>query len=111
MKARFTSTTCPHCETIFDRLPVEYDEDGTGTAILETQPCADCSKLLCPCCQRFARDGCGQAYCAEHLVLVPDGTPQPLKCCASCARECDILEMPAPRPQSAGSKRSTVGVA
>jgi hypothetical protein len=94
-----TSASCPACHTEFDRLPIEYDEDG-GYAVLEVWPCADstCGKLLCACCDQFHCDGCGHTFCADHLVSVPDGTPTPLHCCSTCAAECEPLELPAPIP-------------
>jgi hypothetical protein len=80
MRTRFASASCPTCLTLFDRLPVEYDEDGNGCAVLEVRPCADsiCGKMLCACCDQFHCDGCGQTFCADHLVSVPDGTDRPL---------------------------------
>jgi hypothetical protein len=99
MKLRFTSATCPECETIFDRVPVEYDEDG-GYAVLEIHPCAhtECGKLLCACCDQFHCDGCGETFCADHLVSVPDGTDNPLHCCPACAGECEVNYLAAPMP-------------
>ena len=81
MRLAFTSASCPTCDTLFERLPVEYDEDG-GYAFLEVHPCADatCNKMLCSCCDQFHCDGCGQLFCADHLVSVPDGTDRPLHC-------------------------------
>ena len=38
MKTTFTSASCPTCNTLFERLPMEYNED-TGYAILEVHPC------------------------------------------------------------------------
>jgi hypothetical protein len=102
MRPAFTSASCPVCHTLFERLPVEYDEDG-GYAFLGVRPCADpvCGKLLCSCCDQFHCDGCGQTFCADHLVSVPDGTDRPLHCCPPCAADCEILdlpELPAPIP-------------
>lgn len=37
MRTRFDSASCPTCDTLFERLPVEYDEDG-GYAFLEMHP-------------------------------------------------------------------------
>jgi hypothetical protein len=88
MKTTFTSASCPSCNTLFERLPVEYDGD-TGYAVLEVHPCADptCGKMLCACCDQFHCDGCGETFCADHLVSIPDGTDRPLHCCTSCADE------------------------
>lgn len=99
MKSQFASASCPTCDTLFERLPVEYDEEG-GYAVLEVRPCADasCGKMLCSCCSQFHCDGCGQKFCTDHLVSVPDGTDQPLSCCPSCAVECDLLELPSRIP-------------
>jgi hypothetical protein len=99
MRRTHTSASCPTCETLFERLPVECDEDG-GYAFLEVRPCADpeCGKFLCACCDQFHCDGCGQTFCADHLVSVPDGTDRPLHCCACCAAESDACELPAPLP-------------
>ena len=99
MKPQFTSASCPTCNTLVERLPVEYDEDG-GYAVLEVRPCADatCGKLLCACCDQFHCDGCGQTFCMDHLVSVADGTQAPLHCCPTCAAECESLARPAPIP-------------
>jgi hypothetical protein len=86
----FDSATCPNCKTYFDRLPVDGDEDGLFVA-LEVKPCATCGALLCPCCSVFKCEGCDGLHCSEHIVLVEDGTPNPLKCCAVCAAECEPL--------------------
>ena len=90
----FDSATCPNCQTYFDRLPVERDENG-AYVVLESRPCATCGQMLCPCCSTFACDGCNQIHCSDHVVVVPDGTDKPLKCCATCAAECEPLELPA----------------
>ncbi len=93
-----TTHTCPNCGTDFDRLPLDYDEDGQGYAVLETQACAEatCGKLLCHCCESFQCDSCGELYCQAHLVLIPDGADRPLRCCAACAAEGDELVAPMP---------------
>lgn len=96
MAHTFTSTTCPLCFTYFDRVPV--DGDGIDTyAVLEVRPCSACGALLCACCEQFACDGCGETFCAEHLVTVPDGN-SPLHCCKACADECEPYELPAAIP-------------
>jgi hypothetical protein len=99
MKHIFTWAECPTCDTLFERLPVEYDEDG-GYAFLEVRPCADsaCDKMLCACCPQFHCDGCGQTFCADHLVSVPDGTDRPLHCCPACAAECEVQQLTSPDP-------------
>jgi len=91
--SRFAEATCPLCFTHFDRLPVEGDYIA-----LPVTPCADdaCGQLLCVDCAQFACDGCGQTFCQEHQILVPDGTPRPLRCCQACAAECE--ELPARIP-------------
>jgi hypothetical protein len=100
MITHFTSGSCPSCETIFEHLPVEYDEDGTGCAVLEVRPCghSECGKMLCACCDQFHCDGCGQPFCADHVVVIPDGTERPLRCCRECAAECDLFELPSRIP-------------
>lgn len=102
MEPQFTSASCPTCNTLFDRLPVEYDAD-IGYAVLEVHPCGDatCGKLLCACCDQFHCDGCGQAFCADHLISVPDGTDHPLHCCPPCAAECEPVGLPSPIPPAA----------
>jgi hypothetical protein len=50
--------------------------------------------MLCSCCDQFHCDGCGQLFCADHLVSVPDGTDRPLHCCPACAAECEVLALP-----------------
>ena len=99
-KPVFASADCPNCGALFDRLPVDYDEDGNGYAALEVAPCADpeCEVLLCPDCARFTCDGCGQTFCLLHRVLVENGQYDPLECCAACALECEQEELPAPQP-------------
>jgi hypothetical protein len=97
MVKQFTSASCPTCDTLFERLPVEYDEDG-GYAFLEMHPCAGCGKMLCACCDQFHCDGCGQTFRADHLVSVPDGTDSHLHCCEACAAEYEPLELPARIP-------------
>ncbi len=93
-KPQFTSHTCPNCDTDFDCLPLDYDEDGFGTAVLEVTPCAICGALLCPCCGQFQCDGCDETFCSLHMVVVPDGTPNPLRCCPRCAFEGEIEQLP-----------------
>jgi hypothetical protein len=90
---QFTSARCPECQSEFDGCPVERDEDG-AYAVLEVKPCSGCDKLLCPDCAQFHCDGCGDTFCADHLVSVPDGET-PLHCCQACAAECvqDELEL------------------
>jgi len=102
-KPKYLDANCPTCDTFFETLPAEYDEDGTGYAVLEVHLCADrtCGKMLCPCCDQFHCDGCGQTFCADHLVSVPDGTERPLHCCPPCAAECEPLEFPSPIPPAA----------
>jgi hypothetical protein len=87
-----TSASCPTCDTTF-QVPVHGDEDG-AYAVLELTPCQECGSLLCPCCEQFACDGCGQTFCQEHLVSVQDGTQSPLHCCSLCEGECEIVELP-----------------
>jgi hypothetical protein len=93
MPTHFTTATCPTCDTSFDRVPVEYDDDQ-GYAALELRTCGNCGALLCPCCEQFQCDGCAQTFCLEHLVNVPDGTLTPLRCCATCAADVEVIEMP-----------------
>lgn len=89
------SATCPTCETIHTNLPFERDETG-GYAVLEVMQCAECGTLLCECCDQFDCDGCGHAHCLEHLIVVPDSTDRPLRCCNNCACEADPLPLPFP---------------
>jgi hypothetical protein len=97
-RLQFTSAACPECKTDFDRLPVEYDEEG-GYAVLPVHPCAHetCGKFLCPCCDQFHCDYCGGTFCADHLVSVPDGE-RPLHLCTECAVGVEPLDLPAPIP-------------
>ncbi len=92
MAPKYTKATCPECNTTFDRVPVDGDEDGLY-ACIEVTPCADptCGKLLCADCAQFHSGCCGQIFCADHLVLIEDGTDKPLQCCAACAAECEPL--------------------
>ena len=102
MRKQFDSASCPNCYTFFDRLPVEYDEDG-GYVFLEVHPCPACGTMLCPCCDQFHCDGCGQAFCADHLVSIPELTGPPMHCCPPCAAECEVEEVLGPLPP--GSER------
>ena len=85
---RTASIACPTCETIHQNAPVEYDARG-GYAVLELRPCANqtCGKLLCGACDQFHCDGCGETFCLDHLVSVPDGTDRPLHLCTECDAE------------------------
>ena len=76
----------------------EYDEDG-AYAVLEVRPCAECHALLCPACSVFQCDCCGDTFCTLHLVVLPDGTDQPLRVCTACAatEEEEVLPIPAQR--------------
>ena len=108
MKTKFASASCPTCNTFFERLPIEYD-DSDAYAFLEVRPCADisCGKMLCACCDQFHCDGCGQTFCSDHLVSVPDGTDRSLHCCPTCALECEPGELPARIPPGS-EKRSRI---
>ena len=35
MRSAYASATCPECQTYFSDLPVDYDEDGYGNALME----------------------------------------------------------------------------
>lgn len=98
--SKFTDTTCPNCCTYFDRLPFERDEDGYGCSVLPVTPCAapTCGTLLCSCCDQFHCDGCGDTFCADHMISIPDGET-PLRCCPACADEVEPLPAAIP-PQS-----------
>ena len=93
MATHFTTASCPTCETTFSRVPVCRDEDGTYAA-LELKRCGACGALLCGCCEQFQCDGCAATFCAEHLESIPDGTLTPLRCCATCATEVEVIELP-----------------
>lgn len=111
----FTSATCPACDTHFERLPLDGDEDGNAYAVLEVTLCGDaeCGKLLCPCCPQADCEGCDQPFCPEHLEIVPDGRPQGLRCCHACAVECEQCELPAAIPPQSETRpaRHSVEVA
>ena len=111
MRERFTSASCPSCDTLFERLPVEYDGD-IGYPVLEVRPCADptCGKMLCACCDQFHCDSCGDTFCADHLVSIPDGTDRPSHYCTACANESKPLcpycgEHADMRPQESATER------
>jgi hypothetical protein len=98
-RLKFTSACCRECKTDFDRLPVEYDEDE-GYAVLPVHPCANetCGKFLCPSCDQFHCDGCGETFCADHLVSIPDEPGRPLHCCTECAVDFLPIELSAAIP-------------
>src|SRR5689334_8945370 len=104
MQPAFASTTCPNCQTLFERLPVVYDEEAAYVA-LEVRPCAEpaCGAMLCPCCEQFQCDGCGLTFCDSHKVAIPDGTDSPLRCCPTCAAETELTgaETPPAEPVAA----------
>src|ERR1035441_2645715 len=81
MRKPFDSASCPTCDTLFERLPVDSDEDGSYVC-LEVHPCAACGTMLCACCAQFHCDGCGQAFCIEHRVSRDD-----LFLCTACEAE------------------------
>jgi len=92
MKRAFDSATCPNCQTYFDRLPVDGDEDGNAWVAMESKPCATCGQMLCPCCPQAVCEH-GDTHCIEHMTLVQDGTPNPLKCCPVCLAEIAAQEL------------------
>jgi hypothetical protein len=79
-------TTCPHCSYEFDWLPPDVE--------VETTPCHDqeCTKRLCPYCDRFICECCGLAFCMEHLAaeLDPDCTCTPVDVDCDDARGCEL---------------------
>lgn len=97
---RFDSATCPNCQTLFDRLPVDGDEDGAYVA-LEVKPCATCGTLLCPCCEQFVCEH-GDTHCVSHLTVLDAESKYPVKCCPVCIAEMDEADRPAKiEPQTA----------
>lgn len=106
-RPQFISATCPNCETTFDRLPVDYDDDGIGNAVLAVYPCSICGALLCPCCGQFQCDACDDTFCFQHAVVIPDGTSKPLRCCPHCAAEGEIQQLPLPLPPARELHSST----
>jgi|ERR1039458_1039699 hypothetical protein len=86
MGSRSTSATCPSCNALFERVAVEYDEEG-GCVALQVTPCTACRRLLCSACDCSQCDGCGNVFCADCLQLVEDGTGSPLHCCQVCVQE------------------------
>jgi hypothetical protein len=79
--------TCTNCNTLYENLPLDGDEDGRCYVALEVTPCAICTAMLCRCCTAFACDACGDTFCVDHLVSVPDGTDRPLHLCTDCDAE------------------------
>ena len=99
-KPRFISADCPNCGAFFDRVPVDYDEDGNADMEVEAVACRDkeCTKILCPCCDRFQCDACNHTFCLSHRVLVANGIYPPLEYCAACAAESEADEPITPIP-------------
>ena len=96
MKRHFDSATCPNCQTFYDRLPVDGDEDGNCWLVLESKPCATCGQMLCPNCEQFVCEH-GETHCLTHLTMVADGTPRGLLACPVCLEEIaesDASELP-----------------
>jgi len=96
-KPSFISAECPECGAFFDRLPVDYDEDGTAYAALEVAPCthAGCGRFLCVDCLRYNCYACDRVVCASHSVEVME-SGKPEHYCIECAIEAG--EYPAPKP-------------
>jgi hypothetical protein len=99
MRYAFTSATCPTCDTLFESLAIDYDEEGGYVALMVT-PCTGCGTLLCSASDWSICDECGDVFCADCLQLVDDGTDSSLRCCIKCVREGeetqqDLLPLPA----------------
>lgn len=93
------TATCTHCDTTFPH--VDCNEDGSP--YIEAIRCASpgCEVYLCGAtCQElsFACDACGLRFCLSHLILIPDGTDRPLRCCPACATCCKPEIAPQPVP-------------
>ena len=98
MQYAATTAHCPVCDSVF----YGCDQDEDGYPYFETTRCADptCEVRLCGAtCQElsFQCDGCGHRFCLAHLVLIPDGTDRPLKCCAICAAGVELVPEPVVR--------------
>ncbi len=90
MSKYFDDITCETCNTLHERVPVDYDEDsGDGYAVLEVTPCSDseCGLLLCDCCEQFCCTFCDETYCLEHRTIWYQGTPEKLELCRACSAE------------------------
>ena len=105
MRSRSASATCPNCNTLFERLAVEYDEEG-GCVALKVTPCTACRRLLCSACDCSECDGCGNVFCADCLQLVEDGTGSPLHCCQVCVQE-GAEALPGPPQPACGATQTT----
>src|SRR3954469_2797312 len=92
MNCHFDSATCPHCQTYFDRVPVDGDEDGCYCVVIEAKPCGTCGQMLCPCCEQFVCEH-GETHCMTHLTVLDADSTYPLKCCPACLKEADIQEI------------------
>jgi hypothetical protein len=90
----FQSATCPNCQTFYDRLPVDGDEDGNVWVVLESKPCGTCGQMLCPCCEQFVCEH-GETHCIEHLTVLDPESKHPLKCCPACLAEAREQEVAA----------------
>src|SRR5437868_7130946 len=91
MSLRTDSATCANCQTLFENVEVEYDEDG-GYAAIQVTPCTACTKLLCSSCDWANCDGCGDVFCADCLQLLADCTLTGLHCCKECVRISEEFE-------------------
>ena len=94
------TATCPNCDTLFTHV----DRNEDGSPYFETTRCTSpgCEVYLCQAgCEElsFACDSCNHRFCLAHLVLIPDGTPRPLKCCAACAGEVERIAPVPIRPE------------
>ena len=87
-----TSAACSNCQTLFDCLPVESDEDGNYYVILESKPCGTCGQMLCPCCEQFVCEH-GETHCIGHLIVLEADSQYPLKCCPACLAEARPQEL------------------
>lgn len=90
MRPAHVNLECPLCH-VTQPVEVEYDDDGNGSAALDTVPCADdrCTAKLCPECPRFVCGGCDLTFCDGHDSFADEGY------CPACVAifEADALEL------------------
>src|SRR5438132_12783162 len=70
---------CANCRTTFNHVEVHGHE-----AVIPQVRCfyPGCPVELCLCCEQFACDGCGHAFCQDHQIHF-----QGLSLCLDCLQE------------------------
>jgi len=87
------------------RVPIHTSgRNEDGSPYFEGSKCPECGAFLCAAgiCEHLSfRCECGERFCNEHAIAIPDGTERPLLLCPDCAADCDdapFCELPQLKP-------------